>query len=414
MLSFYFFLTGRPASMWDMMELNLCDWAWPNENGPFAFGRIGEEIDNKMRDLFWEQDKYHVRTNFKSVVELYDRGLEFFRSPLLAGAQGEQVGFLMDPFMRAITSEAKRKNFEADFSISEKTAAVLNALKRLEMSLQDKLNDEEMGEEARKMLEGLQKASPLSLFATTMLMMKCWHLQNTRFRSGHTEQFVRTESLMQDIVLKNPTDRMDVLPTTMMKMEYRTLMWLMKRGDYWQRVKGKVFGTKKVVQEQSEDKPTTLSDLETFLNDTELGRKYVLELEDVLSYPGKVAQQTKLPASSIGKILESAHVNDLQLAHVPLRDTLVHPEFTLPGLTWKGTQHYDEQLQKQVQFHYDYAMLRGPSHPDMDLILHRRSSSWRQSLMQQGERKFESYVQVMPSEAKFSRPESVSKSELSW
>ena len=77
MLSFYFFLTGRPASMWDMMELNLCDWAWPHENGPYAFGKIGEDIDQKMRDLFWQQDKYHVRTNFKSVVELYDRGLEF-------------------------------------------------------------------------------------------------------------------------------------------------------------------------------------------------------------------------------------------------------------------------------------------------------------------------------------------------
>ena len=53
------------------------DWAWPNESGPPALGQISEEFEYKMRDLFWQQDKHKVRTNFKSIVELKDRGLEF-------------------------------------------------------------------------------------------------------------------------------------------------------------------------------------------------------------------------------------------------------------------------------------------------------------------------------------------------
>ena len=85
--------------------------------------------------------------------------------------------------------------------------------------------------------------------------------------------------------------------------------------------------------------------------------------------------------------MDNSQIQDLELPHIPLRDTLVHPEFTLPGLTWKGTQHYDEQLQKQFEFHYDYAMLRGPSHPDMDLILHRRKPEWRKMMMSQGNEK---------------------------
>merc|ERR1719499_2568733 len=159
LLSYYFALTGRPASMWDMMELNLCDWAWPNENGPFAFSRIGEEIDQKLRDLFWEQDKYHVRTNFKSVVELYDRGLEFFQSPLLNGEQGEQVEKLMK---KALDPMLSVKPHQTDFTVHAFNVRVCDALKNLENELKRECNNQELGFEAQKMLEGLQKSSPLS------------------------------------------------------------------------------------------------------------------------------------------------------------------------------------------------------------------------------------------------------------
>merc|ERR1719361_2824142 len=102
-LSYYLALTGRPMSMWDMMELNFCDWAWPHENGPYTLDKIGEDAEQKLRDVFWQQEKHHVRTNFKSVVEMYDRGLEFFRSPLLAGEHGLRVNVLMEPLMSELT-----------------------------------------------------------------------------------------------------------------------------------------------------------------------------------------------------------------------------------------------------------------------------------------------------------------------
>eukprot|EP00494_Astrolonche_serrata_P030498 UN30766 len=82
-IPFYLALTGRPLTLWDMMELNFCDWAWPHKDGIRAFHYIGEKVDYTMRNLFWEQDKYTIRTYLKSFVELYDRGTEFYKSPIM-------------------------------------------------------------------------------------------------------------------------------------------------------------------------------------------------------------------------------------------------------------------------------------------------------------------------------------------
>merc|ERR1719168_427988 len=153
-------------------------------------------------------------------------------------------------------------------------------------------------------------------------------------------------------------------------------------------MKKKVFSKAAFDADLETTKPQTIANLDHFFKETETGKKYVQEFEDVLSFPTTAQFQTQLPEKSIGKILGNSQIQDLELPHIPLRDTLVHPEFTLPGLTWKGTEHYDQQLRKQVYFHYDYAMLRGPSHPDMDLLLHRRSPSWRKDLMQKGINKF--------------------------
>merc|ERR1719493_114681 len=147
-----------------------------------------------------------------------------------------------------------------------------------------------------------------------------------------------------------------------------------------------------------------LEALDDFLK-TKEGEDMIQEFEAILSYPvlknpkvqsfqmlsdGQLtSKRTFEQPTPLKDILQNDNIRDLDLPHIPLRDTLVHPEFTIPGLTWKGTQHYDDQLRKQVYFHYDYAMLRGPSHPDMDLLLARRSKEWRRKLMQQGVMKFE-------------------------
>jgi len=286
--------------------------------------------------------------------------------------------------------------------VGAKNEQVLNALKMLESSLKDKCKNQELGYEAQKMLEGLQKSSPLALWATTMLMLKCWKMQHTRF-GKYDSQHKNSDTYLEELACQDPSQRKDFLPTTFLKMEYRVLMWLMERGDYWDRVRSKAFSKGGMPEELQTSKPLTIADLDHFLKETETGKRWIREFEEVLNYPTLVGKQTKSMgdrydytngSKPIGEILGNLQINDLELPHIPLRDTLVHPEFTLPGLTWKGTQHYEEQLKEQLKFHYDYAQLRGPSHPDMDLILHRRDNAWRKRLIQQGVNKFESYLPV--------------------
>ena len=43
-------------------------------------------------------------------------------------------------------------------------------------------------------------------------------------------------------------------------------------------------------------------------------------------------------------------VKDLEIPHKLLYETIVHPEFTFPGLTWMGTQHHHEQVVNHVAY----------------------------------------------------------------
>jgi len=385
--------------MWDMMELNFCDWAWPHENGTRSFGQIGAEIDQKMRDVFWEQDKYHVRTNFKSVVECYDRGLEFFRSPLLHDDQGNQVRTLMDPFLRGIeNAEKDSKNFYV------KGRNIAKALKDWQDRLKQTDNSNTAKFEATKMFEGLTNASPISLWATTLLLMKCWKMHEKRLPKTSPRSENPNIDEMMATVGGNVLKRKDFLPTTFLKLEYRVLVWLMQRGDFWNGVRMKVYRGDKLLDPKFE----TVDDLADFLT-TKDGEKMMAEFEQILAYPTLdnpqwqdymisdsefVGRERNVQPRPLKDIFQNENIRDLDLPHIPLRDTLVHPEFTLPGLTWKGTEHYDQQLRKQVYFHYDYAMLRGPSHPDMDILLHQRSPDWRRQLMQQGVKRFQEVMHV--------------------
>ena len=50
---------------------------------------------------------------------------------------------------------------------------------------------------------------------------------------------------------------------------------------------------------------------------------------------------------------------------------------------------------------YDYGMLRGPAHPDLDILLHMKNPNWRIDIMRRNQQKLEDFIETpQPAKAK--------------
>ena len=83
---------------------------------------------------------------------------------------------------------------------------------------------------------------------------------------------------------------------------FKSKFGLEERGDYWDRMKKKVFSKADFDADLESTKPQTIADLDNFFKETETGKKYVQEFEDVLSFPTTAQFQTQLPEKSIGNL----------------------------------------------------------------------------------------------------------------
>merc|ERR1719499_2093881 len=101
--------------------------------------------------------------------------------------------------------------------------------------------------------------------------MKSWNMHDKRFGLGKTGSDM--ESLME-IVSSSAYDRDDFLPTTFLKLEYRVMVWLMQRGDFWSGVRMKAFRGETLTDKKFE----SLEDLSVFLMSSE-GKDMIDEFE---------------------------------------------------------------------------------------------------------------------------------------
>ncbi|ETO13597.1 hypothetical protein RFI_23773, partial [Reticulomyxa filosa] len=211
-------LTGFPMNTYDAMEQGLVDWIIP-PTPVLLFSHMGHDVDRLFRTVFQEQDRYRHRAMLKSVVELYDRGLEHYRGPC-----SEDVRFreLEDLFLSG--TKRRGENREDVVGLDKFLLNLENGCKGA-LPCQKHFNDEQLKLSIHRLLQAKQaidRASPLAIVFTYETFR---HLMPLRKR---TTDPTRADSHALDGVFQRLLER-----------EYHLLCWLMHYGDLWEGIRAR-------------------------------------------------------------------------------------------------------------------------------------------------------------------------------
>merc|ERR1712176_539486 len=157
---------AQPVSAWDLYEMGIIDWMMPSPNNVLAFTHVGNEIDKTFNVNFREQDEFRHRAMIKSIIELSDRGTEYYK-----GHKMPELDFV---FGATRENDLNLLNVNSIDKVRERMEQISNGT--FDFDLFRTQNDQNYDEMIRKTMyktnktkKNMERASPFALYISYIL-----------------------------------------------------------------------------------------------------------------------------------------------------------------------------------------------------------------------------------------------------
>ena len=214
-------MSNEPVSCWDLHEMGMVDWVMPSPNNVLLLNHIGNEIDRTFNFNFKKQDEYRHRAMIKSIIELYDRGTEWYRP------QKKHEIEMIFPVENMV--DLSLMNGNSLDKVMERVQQISSGKFEFDRFRSSMISDTEFEERVKNVMyrvnvanKKLSEASPLALYLSHIMYYG---------------------AIMEYEKIKNRTHEPQVGTTffrKLLKYEYHAMCWLMHFGDFWEGMKLKV------------------------------------------------------------------------------------------------------------------------------------------------------------------------------
>merc|ERR1712228_28336 len=348
---------AQPIAAWDLYEMGIIDWMMGPPNNVLAFTHIGNEIDKSFNHNFKHQDEFRHRAMIKSIIELFDRGTEYYKPEkmleleLLFGVTKEnELNLLsLNSIDKVIERMDQISNGDFDFDLYR--------------SHNDDENYDDMIRtimyKTNKTKKNMQRSSPLALYLSYILYY------------GATKQFNNIQTKYQQPNIGTKYFR------NLLKYEYNALCWLMYFGDFWEGLKHK--------NDNSYTPKWKWSSMEQLLSSKDI--KHLLSTKHINSNEGEGV----LENSILFNELPYGWMKPLEFDDNMDEEYLLFPKISSlsDGATLNGstTAKLDIKNKKNAKDYYlnDFTMLRGTCPPNIQLKLNRLYPDYRYNKIRQGQ-----------------------------